>query len=330
MSRLWLFLFLPLCLWSGEYFDCVVIGTSPIPLMEAIYQYYSGKSVLILEQGKECGGAWKSIDICGTHHVDMGCHELIGANALVREFLRTYLGCKIVSMKNPVDECTDCSSFYFSNGCYELIDHLEKIIERTGIVLRLNCPVERVAPESHGVRVETKEGEFFTSKVITIPNAFFQIEGFPRPKPSPFRFWHLYLLLQDPTLPRFSYLSRSFPGISRCMNLTHFAQLFGSGRQLIVFQVYDQNILQQTENILAELKKKEFVDPSAYVLQSEVYLYEQFPYDVKWLQWLPEPARSAFEILDTSAFGSIARYLPRWEMILKPYAEMLGQVNSSQ
>src|SRR3989338_985439 len=81
---------------ASEEFDCIVIGTSPISLFEALYKHYSGKRVLILEQSAECGGAWKSIHIFNIPNIDMGCHE-ISSTPMLNQFLEEYAGCNIIA-----------------------------------------------------------------------------------------------------------------------------------------------------------------------------------------------------------------------------------------
>src|SRR5579859_4143602 len=88
-------LLLSFSLYSADY-DCVFIGSSPISLFEALYQHGSGKKVLIVDESHSCGGVWKSIDMCGIEHVDIGCHE-IGNNVTLKEFLEVYGGCQMVS-----------------------------------------------------------------------------------------------------------------------------------------------------------------------------------------------------------------------------------------
>src|SRR5579872_1782734 len=124
-------------------FDVVVVGTSPFSLFEALYQSHSGKKVLILEQEAECGGAWKSIHICGIPNVDLGCH-MIGNNMALKAFLEEYAGCTFVSHDNPQEPFSSGKSelgYYFSKGCYELIDHLLRQIRATDIVLLTNTPL---------------------------------------------------------------------------------------------------------------------------------------------------------------------------------------------
>src|SRR3990167_7835157 len=83
--------FLPFLLFAMDY-DCILIGSSPFTLIESLYQYHLGKTVLILEQASECGGAWKSIEVFDIPNVDMGCHELKNAPE-VKAFLKDYFGC---------------------------------------------------------------------------------------------------------------------------------------------------------------------------------------------------------------------------------------------
>lgn len=134
MRFLLLLLFACTQLWAANY-DCAIIGTSPVSLFEALYNHYSGKTVLILEAAAECGGAWKSIDICGVPHVDMGCHE-ISSNPELNLFLEEYAGCRMISTNK---------NFYFSQGCFELINNLLHRIEMEGIPLITECKVDNVS-----------------------------------------------------------------------------------------------------------------------------------------------------------------------------------------
>lgn len=323
----YIFFFLCAPLWAID-FDCVVIGTSPVPLCEAIYQYYSGKSVCVLEQYPESGGAWKSITACGIPHADMGCHQLVGATNSLRQFLEKYLGCKMVPMEKPLEWCDErspCAEFYFSKGCHELISNLERIIAQTQIVYLLNHPVDAIILEGDHLIVKTLDKTITTEKVITVPGSFFQIEGSFKPQTrnlSKSSYSHLYLLIQDPTPPHFSYMNYSFSGISRCMNLTHFVGLTDTGRQLFVFQAYNPEALHKQDALLEDMKRKNLIDPSAYILKSDVFIYEQFPYNTGWYHQMPMPHQTHFEILDTSAFGSMSRYMHKWEQVMIPYKDL--------
>ena len=43
------------------FFDIVVIGSSPLGILEAIYYSNKGLNVLIIDNSSKIGGAWKSI-----------------------------------------------------------------------------------------------------------------------------------------------------------------------------------------------------------------------------------------------------------------------------
>jgi len=114
-------------------YDVAVVGTSPISMLEAIYHIAKNERVLILEADEKCGGAWKSIDICGITHADLGCH-LIGTDNRLKEFFKQYFGCKFICLEHPDQEALEthnrcANGYYFSEGCYELISHLQRYIE---------------------------------------------------------------------------------------------------------------------------------------------------------------------------------------------------------
>ena len=122
------------CLYAAD-FDCIVVGSSPLSLFEALYKRLEGKSVLVVEQAPECGGAWKSVTVCGIPHVDLGCHEF-GNNRKVKEFLESYAGCKMVETLDKKGE------FYPSGGCFELIHNLERLLALSGVNLWLSHKLE--------------------------------------------------------------------------------------------------------------------------------------------------------------------------------------------
>ena len=329
MRTVFLFL-IQIVLLQAVDFDVVVIGTSPIPMCEAIYQAFSGKTVLLLDRWPESGGAWKSITACGIPHADMGCHQLVGANIAVKEFLEKRVGCTMVAMEKPLEPCSEkqrCPDFYFSKGCYELIHNLERIISKTNIVYLLNHKVDMVVVERGQVIVQTNGMSFTAQKVITIPGSYFQVEGVAATlqKPSASKYWHLYLLVQDGEGPKFSYQNYSFSGISRCMNLTHFVGLTDTGKQLFVFQAYNEAILTQGQAILEDMKRKSLIGASAYIVNTDSYIYEQYPYNTSWYYQLAPEARIYFEILDTSAFGSFSRYLSKWEQSIPLFKELFRE-----
>ncbi len=301
-------------LFSAE-FDCAVIGTSPVALFEALYKQASGQKVLILEAASECGGAWKSINICGLEHVDMGCHE-ISSSPNLNQFLETYAGVRILPSKN--------NSYYFSKGCFELIDHLLKRVEKAGIDVLTNCRVESVTldPATNTAFLHTANGVFTTSKIVVTPGSSFKInQPNARTPPNPNKFYHLYLLIQDPTAPQFSYHGGVSPGVSRMMNLTSYVGLENTGRQLIVFQTHSDHRNNDHQPILDALKQKKLIDSGAYILKSETYIYEQGPYFQ--MAQVPSGQQNFFELINTSHFNIIGEYAKKWKTLLAPYEEIL-------
>jgi hypothetical protein len=312
---------LQISIFAADY-DCVVVGTSPFSLFEALYQSHSGKKVLVLEEAAECGGAWKGINVCGVMHADLGCHQ-IGHDVQLKTFLEEYAGCKIVSMDNPLlpfEASKSPNGWYFSRGCYELIENLLKLIEMTDIVLLTEHKAENVIIDAAKkiATVQTKSGAFTTTKLIVTPMSCVTLN--PTNYPQQYgksKYYHLYLLVQDPTPPKFSYQGGVVSGASRMMNLTHFVGLTGTGRHLIVVQTHSEQALANGQVYLDGLKKSKLVDPSAYILKSEPYIYEAGSFHQGLISQMG--AQGIIEVLQTGHFQSLATYIPKWKQALKPY-----------
>jgi hypothetical protein len=323
MQRFLLFFLIATHFVLAADFDCVFVGSSPIPLFEAIYQRQLGHTVLILEQTAECGGAWKTIDVCGIAHADLGCHQ-IGSDIQLKEFLETYGGCRIVPMTPPSDSAVTPpeNGFYFSGGCYELIHNLMHLIEVTGVTLWYNHRLESATVDLDLGHVVIKTGgkQITAKKIFYTPATLFPVENLPHcPRKSPKKYPHLYLLIQDPTPPRFSYMTYAHCGATRAMNLTQFLNLAHTGRQLIVFQVRKEDTLCQGQQLLDDLKQRNLVDAAAYMLSEEPYVYE---HTRGTLRGLPPHLQPYFEMINTDSFSHISGYIEKWKQALKPYTEL--------
>jgi len=301
----WILFILFTCRLFGADFDYAVIGTNPISLFEALYKHYSGKTVLVLEAAAECGGAWKSIQVCGVAHADMGCHD-ISSNPNLNSFLEEYAGCRMISCDN---------NYYFSQGCFELVDNLLKRIVAAKIPLLTNCRVDSVCIDSQKkeCQLKTKKGVFTAAKVVVTPGNSFSINDAPVHKIA-HKFYHLYLLIQDPTPPRFSY-RHGIANASRMMNLTSFVDLDSTGRQLIVLQVHSDQLFDKGAQFIEDLKKQNLIGSSAYLLKAEPYIYEQGHFNISELQTNQQPF---FEMLNTSHFNVIGTYAPKWKEVIPP------------
>jgi hypothetical protein len=328
-----IFLFLFHCLSSFAVdFDVIVVGSSPIPLLEALYQSHSGKRVLIIEESPECGGAWKSIDICGIYPVDLGCHTL-GSDRLLHNFLEEYVGCTMVSMDNPhlpFDTGKSPNGFYPAHGCYEIIHNLLQLIEKTDIVLLLDHTLESVFIDTNEpiAIAKTKSGNFSTSKIFVTPYSNIIIENPLTPSKSrdKAKYYHLYMLIEDPTPLRFSFRNSIASGISRLMNLTYFVGLEDSGTQLIVFQTYGDTYLQSAETYLEVLKKQNLLADSARIIKAEPYIYEQSYYQSNSIK----NAHAIFEMLSTNHIQGMSKYIPKWKEILQPFHKAMTVSNTSK
>lgn len=320
--RFSLLLILQVCLFAAD-FDCVVVGSSPFSLFEALYQSQSGKKVLILEEAAECGGAWKTITACGIPRADLGCHQ-IGHDLQLKTFLEEYAGCKLVSLDNPLqpfEAGKGANGYYFSQGCFELIDHLLYLISKTDIVLLTNTRVENFSLDMAQSRatVYTKERSYTTDRLVLTQFSSLYINNIAN-QPQNWgksKHFHLYLLLQDPTPPRFSYCNSPGNGISRLMNLTYFVGIAETGRQLIVIQTHSEQNLKNSAQYIDLLKAQGLVDSSAYLLKEEPVIYEAGGFQQGLIAQMG--AGHFIEVLQTGHFQSLSNYISRWKQTLKPY-----------
>lgn len=322
-----------LCLWCLALFgvetdfDEIVVGTTPILMFEAIYKRCEGRRVLVVEQAAECGGAWKSVTICGIPHVDLGCHEF-GKNPQIRQFLEKYAGCQLICNAPLSCQSPDNFEFYPAGGCYELIRNLEYLLQREGVIVWLNHKLESVYLDSdreiaevriNGMRYTTKKLVLSSCSEIQFENPIARDMYQSRTQTYP----HLYLLIEDPTLPRFTYKNLGTNGASRAMNVTPFVGLEGTGRQLIAFQVYSENYLDLADRYLEDLKIQRLIDPQARIVCQQKYTYRQVIFNRNILHLLGESANKVFEFIDAGNISHLAHHIDRWTRLMKPWKEAI-------
>jgi hypothetical protein len=250
--------------------------------------------------------------------VDLGCH-LIGINQTLSDFFSDYAGCKIVPLDCPKKGLTEIgkNGFYFSRGCRELTDNLVKRVASTSIDFRLKHQVNSVEIDlpHEEVIVKTDCGNFTARKMFFTPYTYF-VENIGECKKKKIKFHHLYLLISDPNPTKFVY-SFGIPSTTRMINLTDFLDLEGTGLQLIIFQTHDAESLKKGDLFLSKLKEKKLVDEAAYIVKSDICIYEQWPsYSHSVYKTYPD----YFEILDTHNLINIMKYVPRWKEALSPYS----------
>lgn len=214
--------------------------------------------------------------------------------------------------------------YYFSQGCYELMDHLLQLVQASPIELRLNQKLESIYLDLDRSIAEIKIGgnRCTASKLVITPHSHIEVENFPQfAKPTISKHYHLYLLINDPTPVRFTYMNGFCSGMSRAINVTPFSSelvLDDSGLQLIAIQTYDQTRCNNPLFFLEELKKKKLVDPSASLVTYDSYVYEQPHFDIGNLHRNPNASRF-FEVLDTSGFWNIGSHAQKWEKAFQPF-----------
>lgn len=70
-----------------QHFDVIVIGSSPVLLIEALHLESQGYKVAIFEKKSHLGGAWSTKSLWGYDGIEVGCH-LIGQSRMAYDFLR--------------------------------------------------------------------------------------------------------------------------------------------------------------------------------------------------------------------------------------------------
>jgi hypothetical protein len=298
-------------------YDVTVVGTSPISMLEAIYHISNNERVLILEADEKCGGAWKSIDICGIAHVDLGCH-LIGSDSRLKDFFEKYFGCKFVCLEHPdqepIESHAHCpNGYYFSKGCYELVSRLQALIQSRGNAVLLNQKLQSIFIDSAQGYIELFLGDvrYTTAKLILTPSSQFRVENssFVNQGPRGELYPHLYLLIEDEGPSRFTYLKGIISGMSRAMNLTPFLELPRENLQLIVVQTNGEIELNQTQKIFDAFIAQKYLSPHAKILLFDTYSYRQSHMNINAILRIAGPL---VEILETSSFSGMVRYLDKW------------------
>jgi hypothetical protein len=312
-----LFLFFPSVIFTVHTdFDVTIVGTSPIAMLEAIYHIHKNQKVLILEAEERYGGAWKSIDICGVAHADLGCH-LIGSDYQIRDFFRDYFGCRFVCLDHPNQEAAEdhakCpNGFYFSRGCYELTSKLKSAIDARGNATIIQKKLDSIYIDSSRELVELIVGnsKYSTSKLVITSASDFVVQNldFSNQQHTKNSFYHLYMLVEDPMPTSFTYLGALISGISRAMNLTPFVEMENKEMQFIVIQTHGED--HDAEKFLAAFKSMGFLSANARVVTLDTFVYQQAHSNTSSVLNF---GGQLIEVLDTSNFAGMVGYLEKWK-----------------
>lgn len=295
-------------------------------MLEAIYHISDNKKVLVLEADDRCGGAWKSIDICGIHHADLGCH-FIGSDNRLKEFFETYFGCAFICLDHPYQPMDSSharcgSGFYFSKGCYELIAQLEKTIASRQNALLLNKKLQSIFIDTTQRYIELNLGDarYTAAKLILTTASYFRVDNptFYNADPPKHTYNHLYMLVEDPTPSSFTYLNGICGGMSRAMNLTPFLQMPSGNLQMIAVQTFGPGDPGEPGRFLEAFKSKGYLNKDARLIATDSYAYHQTMMNVTSVQRL---GGGLVEILDSSSFAGMIRYVDKWKSRMVPLAK---------
>lgn len=81
---------------DSRSYDRVYVGTSMIPVLDAIHHSRMGESVLMIDNQATMGGAWRSLEAFGLHDVENAIHYLLPEREASR-FMKDTLGWTIVN-----------------------------------------------------------------------------------------------------------------------------------------------------------------------------------------------------------------------------------------
>jgi hypothetical protein len=209
--------------------------------------------------------------------------------------------------------------FYFSQGCFELISRLENKIESYPNARLVQQTLDSVFIDSVRQCIELSVGEsrYTASKLVVTRQSSFRVSNpqFTNQNFSTRDYYHLYILVSDPSPSRFTYKNGIVAGMNRSMNLTPFVQFPQEGLQLIAIQVNSKNELSEGMKFLDAFKSNGLLASDAQILHSDTYIFQQSSMNISALQKL---AGSLVQVLETSSFASMSPLIDKWKKVLTP------------
>jgi len=83
------------------FFDFIVVGTSPLAILQASYYVFRKKKILVIDKNNFIGGAWASIKIFGYTNVENAIHYFLPSNSALK-FMRDFLHLKITASQKKI------------------------------------------------------------------------------------------------------------------------------------------------------------------------------------------------------------------------------------
>ena len=81
-----------------SYHDNVYIGTGPISVIDACLEKKNNRSVLLIDEKEQVGGAWVSIEVGKFGQLEIGCH-IWSYNAQVYAFIKDFFKLDLIELK---------------------------------------------------------------------------------------------------------------------------------------------------------------------------------------------------------------------------------------
>ena len=187
-------------------FDIVVIGTSPLGILEALYHNYNGKKVLIIDKSNRIGGAWQSESFPKIYDVENAIHYLLPSD-LAFKFLSNNLKLELVRIKGKKTVyhlarginiylsydgllsnllnlflnknysfgglkyfLNKRQSLYFRKGAPSFIQRVTEMLNKTSIKVKLDQEINKII-FNNNVKLYLKSGEEIVSKKIVCTNS---------------------------------------------------------------------------------------------------------------------------------------------------------------
>ncbi len=309
-------------------YDYIAIGSSPIMMLEALYHHHLGNRVMIVEGAEECGGAWKSIEICGIKHVDMGCHTA-GGNTKMIDFLENYVGINMVPMvPNDKGKKKSHGNYYPQAGCYELIEQILKLVSAANIPLSIGHKVSSIyLHENLDYADVLIDGRTYTTKKLLVCHGT-ELNNESEPSyqnSSPREFPHIYLLVKDSSPDHFIYTgggAHNGLSIVRVSNLTPYCDLNGSDKKIFAFEVRSKTPQNFADLCLDYLHSKSLIGKNARLLNSETYTYSKAYLPRNFSNKLSPKGKEMFVYVNTTAIWNIANFASAWEKVFPLYQEV--------
>lgn len=295
-----------------ENWDIAYVGTSPVTVLNAIYQSLNGKKVVVLEKGDKVGGAWAKDTACGIDGVDIGCHNIC-LKELDAQFLTKAFGIEFIEVR--------AHEYLPRGGCARMSERLVDIAQKCGVVLKLRCELDKAILEEAGCLLEcTSYGDPIEMRAKTVV----------KPSCTAFKVFrkneriskqiltstkrHYYLIIKDESCPTDYFLkniSLADIGFKRISNLTQFVPLEDPSHRMFVverdilnpgFEESPAGMRIICQRIEKYLKKEGYLSGSAELVQHDA---RSFMYQSVVVDLTDEEAQTKLQRLDTTLISSI-------------------------